>query len=85
MNDLFTREALTFIEQPDARPFFLYLNYTVPHAELRVPEDSIAPMRGQVSGEAVRERRRRRAADRARRPVARLSIAADAEGGVRRR
>jgi arylsulfatase A-like enzyme len=45
-NDLFTREAQAFIEKPDARPFFLYLNYTVPHAEFRVPEDSLAPMRG---------------------------------------
>jgi arylsulfatase A-like enzyme len=47
VNDLFTREASAFIEQADARPFFLYLNYTVPHAELRVPEDSLAPIRGQ--------------------------------------
>src|SRR5918994_886362 len=39
VNDLFTREALTFMQRADARPFFLYLNYTVPHAELRVPED----------------------------------------------
>jgi arylsulfatase A len=46
VNDLFTREAAAFIEKPDARPFFLYLNYTVPHAELRVPDDSLAPMRG---------------------------------------
>jgi arylsulfatase A len=46
VNDLFTREAAAFIEEPDARPFFLYLNYTVPHAELRVPDDSLAPMRG---------------------------------------
>jgi len=46
VNDLFTREALAFIENPDTRPFFLYLNYTVPHAELRVPEDSLDPMRG---------------------------------------
>jgi arylsulfatase A-like enzyme len=46
VNDLFTREALAFIENPDTRPFFLYLNYTVPHAELRVPEDSLEPMRG---------------------------------------
>ncbi len=45
-NDLFTREAVAFIERADPRPFFLYLNYTVPHAELRVPEDSLAPMRG---------------------------------------
>src|SRR4029077_14327974 len=30
----------------DRRPFFLYLNYTVPHAELRVTEDSLAATRG---------------------------------------
>jgi arylsulfatase A len=46
VGDLFTREALAFIESPDTRPFFLYLNYTVPHAELRVPEDSLAATRG---------------------------------------
>jgi len=46
VNDLFTREALSFMQREDTRPFFLYLNYTVPHAELRVPEDSIAPFRG---------------------------------------
>jgi arylsulfatase A-like enzyme len=46
VNDLFTREASAFIENPDPRPFFLYLNYTVPHAELRVPEDSLAATRG---------------------------------------
>jgi len=46
VNDLFTREAAAFIEREDQRPFFLYLNYTVPHAELRVPEDSLQPLRG---------------------------------------
>jgi arylsulfatase A-like enzyme len=46
VNDLFTREAETFISASDARPFFVYLNYTVPHAELRVPEDSLALFRG---------------------------------------
>ena len=46
VNDLFTREAAAFIEKSDPKPFFLYLNYTVPHAELRVPEDSMAAMRG---------------------------------------
>jgi arylsulfatase A-like enzyme len=45
-NDLFTNEAAAFIEKADARPFFLYLNYTVPHAELRVPDDSLAGFRG---------------------------------------
>ena len=46
VNDLFTRETSAFIEKADARPFFVYLNYTVPHAELRVPDDSLAPMKG---------------------------------------
>src|SRR5262245_32550492 len=46
-NDLFTREAIAFVETSDPRPFFLYLNYTVPHAELRVPEDSMKPFMGQ--------------------------------------
>lgn len=46
-NDLFTKESLEFIERSDPRPFFLYLNYTVPHAELRAPEDSMRPFVGQ--------------------------------------
>jgi arylsulfatase A len=48
VNDLFTREAAEFISRADSRPYFLYLNYTVPHAELRVPEDSLAEMRGHI-------------------------------------
>ena len=31
-NDLFTKEALEFVERSKAKPFFLYLAYTVPHA-----------------------------------------------------
>ena len=49
VNDLFTREATAFIERADARPFFVYLNYTVPHAELRAPDDSVAPFKGRFS------------------------------------
>jgi arylsulfatase A-like enzyme len=45
-NDLFTRETMSFIEKNDNRPFFIYLNYTVPHAELRVPDDSMTPFKG---------------------------------------
>lgn len=45
VNDLFTRETAAFIERNDPRPFFVYLNYTVPHAELRAPDESIAPFR----------------------------------------
>jgi arylsulfatase A-like enzyme len=46
VNDLFTTEAAAFIERDDPRPFFLYLNYTVPHAELRPPEEELAAFRG---------------------------------------
>jgi arylsulfatase A len=46
VNDLFTKEAAAFIEREDQRPFFVYLNYTVPHAELRVPADSLEPLKG---------------------------------------
>ncbi len=46
VNDLFTREAEGFITRADTRPFFVYLNYTVPHAELRPPADAIKPFAG---------------------------------------
>jgi arylsulfatase A len=37
-NDLFTREALRFIEQNRRNPFFLYLPYTTPHDNGEAPE-----------------------------------------------
>jgi arylsulfatase A-like enzyme len=46
VNDLFTQEASAFVQRDDPRPFFIYLNYTVPHAELRAPEDAMIPVRG---------------------------------------
>ena len=42
VHDMFTEEALQFIRNHRAGPFFLYLAYTIPHAELTVPEDSMA-------------------------------------------
>jgi arylsulfatase A-like enzyme len=45
VNDLFTREAEAFITRPDPKPFFLYLNYTVPHAELRAPDEALTPLK----------------------------------------
>jgi arylsulfatase A-like enzyme len=45
-NDLFTLETIDFVEKNKAHPFFIYLNYTNPHAELLVPEDSLAEYRG---------------------------------------
>jgi len=42
-HDEFTKEAIDWIKQNQDHPFFLYLPYTIPHAELTVPEDSMAP------------------------------------------
>ncbi|HEX2250708.1 MAG TPA: arylsulfatase [Gemmatimonadales bacterium] len=50
-NDLFTQETAAFIEKADRRPFFVYLNYTVPHAELRAPEEAMAAFRGKYPEE----------------------------------
>ncbi|WP_025765100.1 arylsulfatase [Dyadobacter tibetensis] len=36
-NDLFTKEALSYIQKQDKEPFFLYLAYTTPHAEMVLP------------------------------------------------
>jgi len=45
-NDLFTKEALQFVERSKDKPFFLYLTYTIPHANneagkqgMEVPSD----------------------------------------------
>jgi arylsulfatase A len=45
-SDLFTQAAVDFIGRATDQPFFLYLAYPLPHAELRAPEDAIAPFRG---------------------------------------
>jgi arylsulfatase A-like enzyme len=42
---LFTDEALRFLAANRAGPFFLYLAYCLPHADLDAPEESIAPYR----------------------------------------
>ena len=46
VHDLFTEEGLRFIRQSKNAPFFLYLAYTLPHAEILVPDDSQAPYVG---------------------------------------
>ncbi len=46
IHDVFTQEALSFVKAERDQPFFLYLAYTVPHAELLVPEEDLAPFRG---------------------------------------
>lgn len=39
--DLIQQRALTFIDENKHKPFFLFLPYILPHAELLVPDDSI--------------------------------------------
>lgn len=39
--DLMTREALDFVRANRARPFFLYLGYTIPHVALQVPDEEL--------------------------------------------
>lgn len=46
VNDLFARSAVEFIGRNARRPFFLYLAFTAPHAELRAPEQAVKPQRG---------------------------------------
>ena len=45
-SDRITEEALNFIKNQSAHPFFLYLAFTVPHAALQVPEDSLREYAG---------------------------------------
>ncbi|MGS2761316.1 arylsulfatase [Sinomicrobium sp. M5D2P9] len=43
-NEIFAEEALSFIEkQPKDKPFFLYLSFTIPHAELITAEKYMEP------------------------------------------
>jgi arylsulfatase A len=45
-HDLIANAAFDFIRQNKDRQFFLYVPFTIPHAEVAVPEDSLAPYRG---------------------------------------
>ncbi|MBN1559017.1 sulfatase-like hydrolase/transferase, partial [candidate division KSB1 bacterium] len=44
-HDLIVDASLDFIRRRQNEPFFLYLACTIPHAEMLVPEDSMAPFR----------------------------------------
>jgi arylsulfatase A-like enzyme len=46
VQDLFTEDGLEFIEDNSKKPFFIFFAYTTPHAELLVPEDSLAEFKG---------------------------------------
>jgi arylsulfatase A len=51
-HDAIAAEALAFIDRNRDRPFFLYLPFTIPHAELEAPEDAFAPYLD-ASGQSV--------------------------------
>jgi len=58
-HDLFTHFALSFIAENKDRPFFLYLPYTIPHAELLVPEEDLAEFRGRYFEKPYNKRNER--------------------------
>jgi arylsulfatase A len=45
-HDLFADQALDFIRRHRAKPFFFYAAFTIPHAEVTVPDDSLDEYRG---------------------------------------
>jgi len=45
-HDLIAEKALEFIRRNSHQPFFLYLPFTIPHAEIVVPGDSLDEYRG---------------------------------------
>jgi arylsulfatase A-like enzyme len=45
-HDVIVEQALNFVRSHKDRPFFCYMPLTIPHWELLVPEDSLAPFRG---------------------------------------
>jgi arylsulfatase A len=45
LTDVFTDEAVGFIERHRAEPFFLYVAYNAPHQPLEAPEEDVRPFR----------------------------------------
>ena len=43
LTDVFTEEAVRFIERHRAEPFFLHLTYNAPHTPLQAPEEEVRP------------------------------------------
>ena len=49
--ELFTREAIQYIQQDHANPFFVMLSFSSPHAELAAPDAFVQPYAGMATGE----------------------------------
>ena len=52
-SDFLTDEAIEFIAENRASPFFLYLAYIAPHAQLDAPDDAVAEYLGKFSEPAL--------------------------------
>lgn len=53
IQDKYTERALDYLETNSNKdePFFLLLSFSSPHADITVPEDSVAPFRGKFANE----------------------------------
>jgi len=54
--DLIHQTALQFLQQPKGQPFFLFLSYTLPHAALSVPHDTVYDYYVKKFNEPAREK-----------------------------
>jgi arylsulfatase A len=58
-NDLFTKEAIRFLDETKEKPFFLYMAYTTPHAEMLLPaSDIFNSYKGVVDEEAYKNKKK---------------------------
>jgi arylsulfatase A-like enzyme len=46
LTDLWTDEAVQFIERHQSQPFFLHVTYNAPHSPLQAPAEEVAPFLG---------------------------------------
>lgn len=46
---MFTREAIRYINQPHENPFFVFLAFSSPHAELAAPPEYVQQYEGQFA------------------------------------
>lgn len=46
--DMFTKEAVKFLDAHAGGPFFLYLPFTIPHLSIQAPESSLALYKGKI-------------------------------------
>jgi arylsulfatase A-like enzyme len=80
-NDLMTDEALAFIKANQAKPFFLYLAYTLPHNLLEVPADSLAEYAGKFEEPPVEKKGNRQVPAQPRATLAAMITRLDREVG----